>query len=61
MGLYSGFDTQVNTGIELLRVINPLITASCKVPTDLVVTIMCLLYFTIPIIAEIHSRKVETG
>ena len=22
---------------------------------------MCLLYFTIPIIAEIHSRKVETG
>ena len=56
----SFFVTQVNTGKELLRGLYLVITACCKVPTDLVVTIMCLWYFTIPIIAEIHSRKVDT-
>ena len=62
MGLYSGFVTQVNLGTELLRELFCLvIRACCKVPTDLVVTIMCLWHFTIQIIAEIHSCKVDTG
>ena len=44
MGLYSGFVTQVHKyGKELLRELFYLvIRACCKVPTDLMVTIMCL-------------------
>ena len=60
MGLYSGFVTQVNS--ELLRELCLVIEACCKVPTDLMVTIMCLWHFTIQIIAEIHhSCKMDTG